>query len=190
MTGATVDRRVGRTRRALKEALLELIRERGYEKVSIREVTERANVGRSTFYSHFASKEDLLFDGFDEWLLSRAESGAEDEAEEGADRFRFSLPFLHHIGDQRRFFEAFIGRAAGARIRSMTLEILSEVVRHELDRIVPERSDDARLAEARVQLLVGAFMGLASWWVDDACRTPVEEVDDAFQSMALEGIQR
>lgn len=180
-----VDRRVGRTRRLLKEALFELIRERGYEKVSIRDIAERADVGRSTFYTHFASKEDLLFDGFDEWLLSRAD--AEAEAGAGADRvrFRFSLPFLHHIGQSRHFFRAFLGSAAGARIRRKTLEILAQIVRRELDRMEPEHDEDSRAREPRVQLIVGAFMGLTAWWVDDACRLPVEEVDRVFQSMAV-----
>jgi AcrR family transcriptional regulator len=48
------DRRVGRTKSRLKGALLELIDQRGYERVTIEQVAERADIGRSTFYSHYA----------------------------------------------------------------------------------------------------------------------------------------
>ena len=60
------DRRVLRTRRTLREALVQLILQRGWEKVSVLEVCERADVGRSTFYTHFADKEELLLSGFDD----------------------------------------------------------------------------------------------------------------------------
>ena len=189
MSETRVDRRVGRTRRLLKEALLELIRERGYEKISVRDITERADVGRSTFYSHFTSKEDLLFDGFDRWLLSRAEAPDHEGSDAGTERFRFSLPFLTHIGHQRRFFQAIMGSAAGARIRRKTLALLSEMIRRELGRM-SGTSLDARLPEAQVQYLVGAFMGLTSWWVDDSCRLPVEAVDRTFQTLTLEGVKK
>jgi AcrR family transcriptional regulator len=45
---------VGRTKSRLKGALLELIDQRGYERVTIEQVAERADIGRSTFYSHYA----------------------------------------------------------------------------------------------------------------------------------------
>ncbi|HXW82729.1 MAG TPA: helix-turn-helix domain-containing protein, partial [Acidimicrobiales bacterium] len=54
------DRRVRRTERALREAFVSLVLERGYDKVSVEDITERADVARATFYAHFASKEELL----------------------------------------------------------------------------------------------------------------------------------
>jgi len=57
--GAGIDRRVLRTRRALQHAFLRLITEKGYDAVSIQDICEAADVGRSTFYLHFASKDDL-----------------------------------------------------------------------------------------------------------------------------------
>ena len=68
MNPRQLDRRVRRTRRRLKEALLGLIQERPYEAVTVQNIIDRADVGRSTFYSHFRSKEELLFDGFGQTL--------------------------------------------------------------------------------------------------------------------------
>ena len=55
-----VDRRVQKTRKLLQEALMELVAEKGYEAVTIREILDKANVGRSTFYAHFQDKDQLL----------------------------------------------------------------------------------------------------------------------------------
>ena len=55
------DRRSARTREALLHVFLDLLFERGYEALSVRDIAARANVGRSTFYEHFAGKDALLF---------------------------------------------------------------------------------------------------------------------------------
>ena len=54
------DRQSQRTRQALGDALLELMMEKGYRAVSIKDIIERANVGRSTFYAHYADKDKLF----------------------------------------------------------------------------------------------------------------------------------
>lgn len=72
----TPDRRVQRTRRQLREALITLILERGWDAVSVRDVCEKADVGRSTFYVHFADKENLLLSGFDDLHATMNPKGA------------------------------------------------------------------------------------------------------------------
>lgn len=140
MTTRSPDRRVRRTRRRLKEALLALIDEQGYEGITIEDITGRADVGRSTFYSHYTSKEDLLFSGFDQWLLSLGETapGGGDDGPQANDRavsFRFSLPLLRHIRSQKRFFQATIVRGSDARIREKITALLVELVRREMARM-------------------------------------------------------
>ncbi len=56
----TTDRRVERTRELLQKALIELIGERGYDTITIQDIVERANVGRTTFYLHYNSKDELF----------------------------------------------------------------------------------------------------------------------------------
>jgi len=56
----TGDRRVRRTERMLKEAFIALVLERGYDQVSVEDITSRADVARATFYAHYARKEDLM----------------------------------------------------------------------------------------------------------------------------------
>src|SRR3990172_2299341 len=54
------DRRIQRTREVLQKALIELISERGYDAITIQDIVDRANVGRTTFYLHYRSKDDLF----------------------------------------------------------------------------------------------------------------------------------
>jgi len=54
------DRRIGKTKNKLHNALMELTAKQSYESISIKDITTKANVGRSTFYSHFEHKDELL----------------------------------------------------------------------------------------------------------------------------------
>ncbi len=54
------DRRVQRTRELLQKALIELISERRYDSITIQDIVDRANVGRTTFYTHYSSKDELV----------------------------------------------------------------------------------------------------------------------------------
>ncbi|MBN2555236.1 MAG: TetR/AcrR family transcriptional regulator [Anaerolineales bacterium] len=65
-----MDRRVQRTRKLLHDALLGLILEQGYESITVQEIVDRANLGRSTFYIHFKDKEDLLLKAMEEGYRS------------------------------------------------------------------------------------------------------------------------
>src|SRR4030067_3389625 len=60
MSQNALDRRVQKTRKLLQDALIELVAEKGYESVTVQEILDKANVGRSTFYAHFQDKDQLL----------------------------------------------------------------------------------------------------------------------------------
>ncbi|MEO8397816.1 MAG: helix-turn-helix domain-containing protein, partial [Chloroflexota bacterium] len=55
------DRRIERTRQLLSKALMDLIIERGYDTITIQDITDRANVSRATFYLHYKDKDELLY---------------------------------------------------------------------------------------------------------------------------------
>lgn len=171
-----VDRRIARSKRRLKEALLALIDERGYDRITVGDITRRADVGRSTFYLHFTSKDELLFDGFEAALIALSDAAPVKGPGAG---FRFSLPLLRHIGTQRRFALATLVHGATPRIRKQTLAIFANVVRHELAR--GRAPGDARTFDAHVHAVAGAFIGLVTWWLTEGNRVSPETVDQVFQ---------
>src|SRR5690242_5877298 len=63
MAGRKADRRPERTRAQLHQALLALVVERRYEEITVQDILDRANIGRSTFYVHFRDKDELFLSG-------------------------------------------------------------------------------------------------------------------------------
>jgi len=184
--GARPDRRVARSRRALKEALTDLILERGYEAVTVQDVIDRADVGRSTFYAHFLDKDDLLMA-----ILADLEMPAPDHTAWTPDdpAFGWTLELFRHFGSGRRLFKAVAGSQSGALARRETTRRLEELAGAELSRVGAGRKLDALRLEIVVRFLVGTFIGFMDWWMrEENEHLPAEQVDHAFRSLVLPGV--
>lgn len=184
--GPRADRRVARTRRALKEALTDLILERGYEAVTVQDVIDRADVGRSTFYAHFLDKDDLLMA-----ILADLEMPAPDSSSWTPDdpAFGWTLELFRHFGSGKRLFKAVASSQSSALARRETTSRLEDLVRAELSRLKAPRRLDAFRVETVVRFLVGTFIGFMDWWMrEENEHLPAEQVDHAFRSLVLPGV--
>ena len=180
------DRRVTRTRRALKEALTDLILERGYEAVTVQDVIDRADVGRSTFYAHFIDKDDLLM----AILADLDVPGPDTERWKPDDpAFGWTLELFRHFGSGKRLFKAVASSQSGALARRETTQRLEDLARAELSRLKVARKLDPFRVETVVRFLVGTFIGFMDWWMRaENEHLPAEQVDHAFRSLVLPGV--
>jgi len=171
------DRRVRRTRGALRDALVALIIERGWDGFSVQDLCERADVGRSTFYVHFADKEEVLGGAF-------ADLGRELRAQlarSGAERpLGFSRGLLAHAQEHLRVFRAWVGRRSGHVVQGKMRDLVRDLVREDLAKLLPP---GAR-RDGSVAFLAGAFFELLIWSLEAKPPTTAPEADALFQELA------
>ena len=107
-----VDRRVRRTRELLRQALVSLILERGYEHLSVQDILDRADIGRSTFYAHYRDKDQLLLSGFDEAFAALAADipNAETTSGQRGDFLVAAHALLEHAQGHRQLWKALVGK--------------------------------------------------------------------------------
>jgi AcrR family transcriptional regulator len=184
--GTRPDRRVSKTRRALKEALTDLILDKGYESVTVQDVIDHADVGRSTFYAHFIDKDDLLM----AILADLDVPGPDTERWKPDDpAFGWTLELFRHFGSGKRLFKAVASSQSGALARRETTLRLEGLARAELSRLRVARKLDPFKVETVVRFLVGAFIGFMDWWMrEENEHLPAEQVDHAFRSLVLPGV--
>jgi AcrR family transcriptional regulator len=127
------DRRVRRTRRLLIEALLALIMEKGYAKLTVQDILDRADVGRSTFYAHFRDREALLVACFDNVRDElRREIDALTPGASPPDPARPAAAIFAHAQRRRPVYRALCGRQGGTEFyTSATIGLLSWWVEHD-----------------------------------------------------------
>lgn len=186
------DRRVQRTREVLRGALFSLIREKGFEALTVQDIIDRANVGRATFYAHFDNKEDLLLSGFDKLRAALKERQREalsyrGRVEERA--FAFSHELFAHIDDHRDLFRAMAGKRSGAVVQSVVHKLLLDLVREDVKSTFPSAEAGAISAEALAQFVAGGIFGLIMWWMGARIRPSVDELNGTFRRLALAALK-
>jgi len=190
MTAKAEDRRIQRTRALLLSALLDLIVERGYEDVTVQDIVDRANVGRSTFYKHFLDKRELLLSGVDglQGVLSQQRAAQDWSAAVSQRLLGFSLPLFQHVQSNFRFCRALLGPRSGAIVEPHVQRILADLVREELAACVGSGAVLAVPLDVVVQYTVSAFLGLLRWWMDQPAPCAAEEIDQQFRTLSIPAI--
>jgi AcrR family transcriptional regulator len=136
MAKRTMDRRARKTRGALMSAFVELVLSRGYETVTIGEISDKANVGRSTFYSHYTSKKDLLEEGLQRQSSGLAACVGGEVTPQGL------VPLLDHFSEQRAINRIFFE----SPIRTLWVKVLARLIEPRLPRGVRSMIPPALLA--------------------------------------------
>jgi AcrR family transcriptional regulator len=170
-----IDRRVARTQRMLRDALLSLVLEKGWDGTSVQDVCDRADVGRSTFYVHFADKEELLLSGFDGFRheLDRQIAAAGDAP------LAFIRPLVNHVRDHHTLFNALAGKRSGQVVQQRFLDVMVDLLERDFGRVMP--SGPRRMATLRYA--AGAFFELLLWWLNTRSRLSLEELVELLHQL-------
>lgn len=180
MNPKSVDRRIQRTRRALRDALLALLVERGWDDLSVQDICTRADVGRSTFYLHFPSKEELLVGSLDD--LRRGLSAAARAATKAgtARPLSFVHGLLEHVYEQRQLCRSIFGRRSAHAVQVRFREMVAKLVADSLADVAPAGWQ----REATARYLAGALVELLAWWIDGQSMRSGDEIEEFYLSIA------
>jgi AcrR family transcriptional regulator len=173
----STDRRIRRTRDSLHQALIALLLEMPYDSITVQHILDRADVGRSTFYTHYKDKEDLLVSGVDNLHLRLS------AAQKGGDVIGFSLAMFEHAHDYRKVYRALVLTPVWPRIRQRIHDTLAGLVRREYK---PRKSKIP--AEIFVHFVASTFMSVLTWWIDHRNGLSPEEIDEIFRALITRGM--
>lgn len=162
------DRRVARTRKLLQNALIELLTERSYDALTIQDIVDRANVGRTTFYLHYNSK-DELFISCHETIVSKFRIGALHPL--SREELLSSTPppglksAYRHLEQARpllySIFQGKDGLIILRRIRDANAQIIQANLRS-----VFEGAHSLVPLDVLVNYLAGGQIALIQWWLE------------------------
>ena len=167
-----VDRRQQKTRQAVFEAFTALLTQKPYSRITVQEIIDRANIGRSTFYSHFETKDELLraicteiFEHvFSEDLakekthdFSAGDSGLEGEI----------CHVLYHLQDNKDYVQGLLACESG----EMFMSYLKEHLAHALSSQIEQSALDVP-HDYLANRLVCDFAETVRWWMKHDAYTP------------------
>jgi AcrR family transcriptional regulator len=167
---------------------MSLILRKGYEAITIQDIIDEADVGRSTFYGHYTGKVDLLRSGFQTLRAQLADTQrtARAKADGSQDQpLGFSLAMFEHASQYADIYRALVGGRGGVVAVNEIRQVLSELVRKE-----PSAGQDDRAVsrELVVQFVVGTFLTVLTWWLERKPGLAPPQVDAMFRRLAISGI--
>lgn len=186
------DRRVRRTRELLRNAFVSLVHEKGYDHVTVQDILDRADVGRSTFYAHYRDKEDLLRSGFEDVheALAAEKAAAEQETGEETPFLEPLVAVFRHVERYRESWGPDPGKGNHQVIVSILQEGIDDLVRAHFRSRFPDADLDRPELAAAMRFVASACMGVLVWWLDDGVAWSAEGAHSAFRRMATPGVER
>lgn len=182
---APTDRRSMRTRHALRGALIGLLGERGWDDIAVQDVCERADIGRSTFYSHYPNKDALLLGSLEDLRIALVHQGDKRSGTglkntRVGQGFDFTLGLIEHAQEQRKVFRCLIGRRSGFVVQQRFKEMVIRMVADEL----PASTTGKLTREAVARGVGAAFVELLAWWVEQRSPMSAEELAEQFHQLS------
>jgi AcrR family transcriptional regulator len=189
MNSEITDRRVQRTRQLLQDTLVTLILEKGYQKVTVQDIIDQANVGRSTFYSHYRNKDDLLLSGFDRLAhdLNRHMQAPETHDEDPR-HLLHSLEFFVHAYDNKELYIAMADSGGGDLIFDIAHQHMQDHIEYHLNQM-PSIGDEIPLPVI-TNFLAGSLLSMITWWLEQSLPYTPQEMNAMFNALAMPGIRR
>jgi AcrR family transcriptional regulator len=179
------DARVRRTRDALGDALIALMQEKPFDTITVQDVLDRAHVSRSTFYTHYSDKDDLLMSDSEEFFeaLSMALSAHGDKS----DRVFPVKEFFTHLADVQPFYKALVKSGRFQENMELARGHFARGIERRLSELPRGNSIAASERSAIAFTHAGALLSLLTWWLDRGMREPPEQMDDLFHRLVWNG---
>ena len=186
-----IDRRVQRTRELLQKALIELIKERGYDAISIQDIVEHANVGRTTFYLHYSSKEELFMNCHEvivkEFHLGLLHPLSREELLSSATPKAMALAY-HHLEDARPvLYSIFLGKDSLLILRKFR-DWKARDIESNLRTVFGNDKSTIPL-NMLANYLAGAQITLMQWWLEKRQPHTLESLMETFHRLQRSAIR-
>lgn len=182
------DRRTQKTRKALQEALISLVSKKSYDAILIQDILDSANVGRSTFYTHFRDKDELLKEGFQglRELLRGAQMVTPTSSGKRYEKvISFSLAMFEHVYDHKNIFLTQAGKPGWRTMSQHIEEIVVQLMRDEARALFKRKASSEVPFELFIHFLSATFMSVLTWWLHFKRHLPPNEINALFRELVI-----
>lgn len=184
------DRRVQRTRQLLKDALMELILEKGYDAITIQDITDRANLARATFYLHYQDKEDLLVKSleavFEDLLSQMPPPGQWPLSDSGPIAVAFN-----HTAENADLYRIILSRQGRTTIPRRIRSYMAGYAEQFIEDYLAETGTLPLVpVDVLANYIAGSLLALAAWWLESGMPYTPEEMVQMYHRLVVLGVSR
>lgn len=176
------DLRVRRTRNAIRAAFLALIEEKGFESIVVQDIADRAMINRVTFYKHYRDKYDLLEQTMNEMyqdLMTKVRQAPTSPREQVINNLL--VLWLEEVTRYASFYRIMLGKEGSANFSSQVRKQLGGLLADALNHLSVKQNTADNLYAIRLQFIIGGFLNVTEWWLDQKQPLPIHQVASQLQ---------
>lgn len=196
MQNKIVDLRVVRTKESIRDALVELIDEKGFEAITVKDITTRAKINRGTFYSHYQDKYDLMVKCEEEFMNDIAEmilkkvpniTVDQETIPQSTTPFTILASFFDYLKQNRKFMKALLGPKGDAMFQTKLKDFMWKNLfeRNKNPLIKQERL--LVPSEYFVSYVASAYIGVIQQWLNSDRGESPQEMARILSMMTIDG---
>ena len=182
-----LDPRIVRTRQLLADALLALILRKGYNALTVQDITTEATLNRSTFYVHYKDKDDLfqhvIASVLDEFRTIQIDNRLATDVD-----FIYGIyvRLFEHVQTHRTFYRVMLGNETVAPFTQQMSDHLRDLIN---DLLTVTAAETGTIApELFASFVSSAFMGVTRWWIISAPDHRPQQIAAQFMRLTLAGM--
>jgi AcrR family transcriptional regulator len=168
-----VDRRIQKTKQSIMNTFIDLLAEKGFEKITIHDIAERANINRGTVYLHYVDKFDLLdkcIETYVDLLLHHCANNADTKLNASAFQSMFE-----YLEANFTIYKLLLSNEGFGIFSSRLYAIIAQTVT-EVIGIEPENNVFSN--GVTTHFLTSGFIGVLEWWINNSMPCSVEEITE------------
>ena len=185
-TKTKIDPRVRRTRRILQEGLVSLILEKEYSAISIKDITDRAEVAYITFFRHYNGIDELLMEVLDEGLteLMRHIATLAGHADGSANEMEGKLIF-EYIKQKSDLFKILLKSQSVKRIRKAVVQNIAKIFQNSCSFL--HRPNSVIPANIASNHMATSLLALIEWWLENKLNPPPPQMGKIYEALIIDG---
>ena len=188
MRDETQDRRVRKTRQQLRRCLAILLKEKKIQEITVREITEMADLNRGTFYLHYRDVFDLL-EQIEKELLSGLDAALQ-KYQANEIREKPSLVFtevFQYTKENADMVQILLGENGDLNFVNQVKALVREKCLKDWMELY--RSQDSQIFEAYYAFIVSGCLGLVTYWLESGMKESPEDLACICQEIMMKGVQ-
>lgn len=166
-----VDRRIIKSKEAIKKAVIELISEKNFNQITIQNISDKANVSRKTIYLHYLDKFDLLDQLIEEHMNELRELRV---ASSDMDFIDGGLIWFEYLADNYLFFSTMLASQGALSFRNRFLEFVIEGLKGEVT--ITEGKNQGFSEEVILRFIAAAYVEVVEWWFKNEMPYPPRDI--------------
>lgn len=175
-----MDRRIQKTRHAIMNTFMEIMSEKKFEKITINEIAERANINRGTIYLHYIDKYDLLDKCIETYIAQLVQHCNEKHNGNESPTNTVLRGAFEHLQDNFDYYKVLLTNEGVPLFRNQLYKMISQILNKEVSNI--NNTNDISM-EVKIQFLTSAIVGVLEWWVVNLMPISIDEISEQLWSL-------